>query len=137
LVTGEGGRRACGAALRRAGLGKSRLGAAPSETIAGERQARLYYFCSPHHRNSALYPFTLQLERAAGFARDAAEPCRRAEPQPAAQAGVPFEALLRQIVALARRRPVLMVFEDVHWIDPTSRELPDLSLDRVADCRCC
>src|SRR5213079_563125 len=31
----------------------------------------------------------------------------------------------------ARRRPVLMVFEDAHWIDPTSRELLDLCLDRV------
>src|SRR5215469_2390268 len=28
-------------------------------------------------------------------------------------------------------RPVLMVFEDAHWIDPTSRELLDLTLDRV------
>src|SRR6266481_4839948 len=32
-------------------------------------------------------------------------------------------ALLRQLQALARRQPVLMIFEDLHWIDPTSREL--------------
>jgi class 3 adenylate cyclase len=31
-------------------------------------------------------------------------------------------ALLRQLQALARRQPVLMIFEDLHWIDPTSRE---------------
>ena len=43
-----------------------------------------------------------------------------------------FEALLHQLEALARSRPVLMVFEDAHWIDPTSRELLDLTLDRVA-----
>ncbi len=43
-----------------------------------------------------------------------------------------FEALVYQLEFLARRRPVLMVFEDAHWIDPTSRELLDLSLDRVA-----
>ncbi|HJU20688.1 MAG TPA: AAA family ATPase [Stellaceae bacterium] len=42
-----------------------------------------------------------------------------------------FEALLRQLAGLARARPVLMVFEDAHWIDPTSRELLDLTLDRV------
>src|SRR5262249_43208903 len=36
-----------------------------------------------------------------------------------------------QLEALARRRPVLMVFEDAHWIDPTSRELLDLTFDRV------
>jgi class 3 adenylate cyclase len=43
-----------------------------------------------------------------------------------------FEALLHQLEAVARRRPVLMVFEDAHWVDPTSRELLDLTLDRVA-----
>ena len=42
-----------------------------------------------------------------------------------------FEALLHQLDALARARPVLMVFEDAHWVDPTSRELLDLTLDRV------
>jgi class 3 adenylate cyclase/tetratricopeptide (TPR) repeat protein len=42
-----------------------------------------------------------------------------------------FEALLNQLEAEARRRPVLMVFEDAHWIDPTSRELLDLTVDRV------
>jgi class 3 adenylate cyclase/tetratricopeptide (TPR) repeat protein len=42
-----------------------------------------------------------------------------------------FEALLNQLEAEARHRPVLMVFEDVQWIDPTSRELLDLSIDRV------
>ena len=42
-----------------------------------------------------------------------------------------FEALLGQLEAVARHRPVLMVFEDAHWIDPTSHELMDLTLDRV------
>ena len=31
---------------------------------------RLRYFCSQHHQDSALYPVIVQLERAAGFARD-------------------------------------------------------------------
>jgi class 3 adenylate cyclase/tetratricopeptide (TPR) repeat protein len=42
-----------------------------------------------------------------------------------------FEALLNRLEAEARHGPVLMVFEDAHWIDPTSRELLDLSVDRV------
>jgi class 3 adenylate cyclase len=42
-----------------------------------------------------------------------------------------FAALLRQIKALARERPVVMVFEDAHWSDPTSRELLDLIIDRI------
>ncbi|HJU19277.1 MAG TPA: AAA family ATPase [Stellaceae bacterium] len=42
-----------------------------------------------------------------------------------------LEALIRQLEGLARRQPVLMVFEDAHWIDPTSRELLDLTVERV------
>ena len=42
-----------------------------------------------------------------------------------------LEALIRQLEGLARRQPVLMVFEDAHWIDPTSRELLDLIVERV------
>ncbi|MGH7553657.1 MAG: AAA family ATPase, partial [Longimicrobiales bacterium] len=33
-----------------------------------------------------------------------------------------LEALAGQIEALSQRQPVLMVVEDAHWIDPTSRE---------------
>jgi class 3 adenylate cyclase len=42
-------------------------------------------------------------------------------------------ALLRQLEGLARQQPVLMIFEDLHWIDPTSREFLDLVLARI-DC---
>jgi predicted ATPase len=39
---------------------------------------------------------------------------------------------LRQLEALARQKPVLMVFEDLHWIDPSSRELLDRIIERIA-----
>src|SRR6516165_7146683 len=42
-----------------------------------------------------------------------------------------LEALLRQLEGLVRQRPVLMVLEDAHWVDPTSRELLDLTIERV------
>jgi predicted ATPase len=42
-----------------------------------------------------------------------------------------FEAELHQLEALAKRRPVLIIFEDAHWIDPTSRELLDVTVDRI------
>jgi len=42
-----------------------------------------------------------------------------------------LEALIRQLDGLARKQPMLMVFEDVHWIDPTSRELLDLTIESV------
>ena len=44
-----------------------------------------------------------------------------------------FEALLRQLEAIAEQRPALFVFEDAHWLDPTSRELLDLTIERVPD----
>jgi predicted ATPase/class 3 adenylate cyclase len=42
-----------------------------------------------------------------------------------------FAALLAQLDGLAARQPVLMIFEDVHWIDPTARELLTVTLERV------
>jgi predicted ATPase len=42
-----------------------------------------------------------------------------------------LEALIRQIVGPARRQPIVVIFEDAHWIDPTSRELLDLMIERI------
>ena len=42
-----------------------------------------------------------------------------------------LEALISQIEALARQNPVLMIFEDVHWIDPTSLEVLGRALERA------
>ena len=42
-----------------------------------------------------------------------------------------FEALLRQVEGLSRQQPLLMVFDDLHWIDPSSRELLDRVIERV------
>jgi class 3 adenylate cyclase/predicted ATPase len=42
-----------------------------------------------------------------------------------------LEALVSQIEALARSTPVLMVFEDAHWSDPTSLELLGRAVDRI------
>jgi predicted ATPase len=146
------------------GIGKSRLTAALSEHIRTEPHTRLWYFCSPHHQDSAFYPVIGQLERAAGFSRDDGSETKldRLETllAPAAEAGdvsllaellalpggerfppldmspqrkkeLTFTALLRQLEGLARQEPALMIFEDLHWIDPTSREFLDLVLARI------
>jgi class 3 adenylate cyclase/predicted ATPase len=42
-------------------------------------------------------------------------------------------ALLRQLQALTQQQPVLMIFEDLHWIDPTSRELLDLTVEKITE----
>ncbi|MEY9128494.1 adenylate/guanylate cyclase domain-containing protein [Bradyrhizobium yuanmingense] len=149
-----------------AGIGKSRLVAALQERIEREPHTCLRYFCSPHHQESALYPFIAQLQRAAGFDREDTPTTKldklRALLSPALSPNedaailaeflsIPndnlylpvtstpqqkkersFAALVRQLEALAQRRPIMIVFEDMQWIDPSSRELLDRTVDRVA-----
>ncbi|MBV8510410.1 MAG: AAA family ATPase, partial [Xanthobacteraceae bacterium] len=40
-------------------------------------------------------------------------------------------ALLAQLSGLATRKPVLLIYEDLHWIDPTSRELLDRTIEHL------
>ena len=42
-----------------------------------------------------------------------------------------LEALVKQIEVLSRSAPVLMIFEDAHWTDPTSLELIGRIVDRI------
>jgi class 3 adenylate cyclase/predicted ATPase len=147
------------------GIGKSRITAALEERLQAEPHLRLRYFCSPYHRDSALYPFIDQLGRAAGFARDEMPAAKRQKLESLLALAAPphedmaflsdlmslpsserhplpnlsaqrkkertLEALIRQLEGLARQEPVVMVFEDAHWTDPTSRELLDLTVERV------
>jgi predicted ATPase len=46
-----------------------------------------------------------------------------------------LEALNLQMEALSRSSPVLMIFEDVHWIDPTSMEALGRAVDRIRTLR--
>jgi class 3 adenylate cyclase len=152
------------------GIGKSRLAQTLLERLAGEPHTRLRLYCSPHHQDSALYPTTTQLERAAAFRReDTAEqrldkleavlalaigdlgeaapllaallslPTGDRYPPlnftPQKQKEKPLQALVAQVKALASRQPVLLLFEDAQWSDPTSLELLDLIVDRVSTLR--
>ena len=45
------------------------------------------------------------------------------------------EALIQQLLGLERRHPVLIVIEDVHWIDPTTLEIFSQVLRRIANAR--
>ena len=42
-----------------------------------------------------------------------------------------LQARLAQVEGLARRQPVLIIYEDLHWSDPSTRESLDLLVDRV------
>ncbi len=148
-----------------AGIGKSRLTAALVDRLATEPHARLRYFCSPRHTDSAFYPIIGQMERAAGFAHgdsvqtkldkldavlaqsftppqdralfaellslpnDGRYPTLEMSPQQRRQRTL--EALTTQTVALAEQTPLLMIFEDIHWIDPTSLEALGRGIDRI------
>ncbi|MGA9817238.1 MAG: adenylate/guanylate cyclase domain-containing protein, partial [Pseudolabrys sp.] len=46
-----------------------------------------------------------------------------------------FEALLAQLDGLAAQQPVLIIFEDVQWIDPTSLELLAATVEHVPQLR--
>jgi len=148
------------------GIGKSRLAEAFRQSLEGEPHTRLRYFCSPHHQDSALFPFIAQLELAARFEREDTPAARLEKLEALVAANAPaegdvqliadmlsvpldarhaaleltpqrgkektFEALLRQLAGLARRQPVLMILEDLHWADPSSLELLDLIAEQIA-----
>jgi class 3 adenylate cyclase/tetratricopeptide (TPR) repeat protein len=139
------------------GIGKSHVALALDERLKGEPHITLRYYCSPHHANSALFPFISQLEHAAGIARGdspeeklsklgalLAQPTpnrehlavlanllalpvndgyRMEELSPQKRREKTLAALLAQLKGLAARRPVYVIFEDIHWIDPTSLEV--------------
>ncbi len=148
------------------GIGKSRLTSVLQENLRGEMHTQLRYFCSRHHRDSALYPFLLQLENAADLRREdpgetkleklelllaqngedpntialiadllglaSSDRYPPVSPDPQRRRELTLAALIRQLEALARRRPVLVIFEDAQWADPTSIELLDRVVERVA-----
>ena len=143
------------------GIGKSRITQALRERVADEPHTRLRYQCSPYHTNSALYPVIEQIERAAGFQRDDSPdqkldnleqlfpngaghalvasllslPVERYPVEvmsPQKQKQETLRVLAEQVVALATEQPVMLIFEDAHWIDPTSQELLDLLVPMVA-----
>ena len=56
-------------------------------------------------------------------------PALRLSPQQRKQRTI--DALMRQLEGLARAQPVLQIFEDMHWIDPTSLEAMDRTVELV------
>jgi class 3 adenylate cyclase len=147
-----------------AGIGKSRITRAVVDAVAEAPHVRVSYQCSPYHTDSSLYPAIQQLGHAAGFqpgdsnddrldrlegvaTPDAApllaalmglDGAARYGPlglAPAEQRARTLQALVDQLLALARGRPVLFVLEDAHWIDATTLEMIDLCLDQIEDAR--
>ena len=149
-----------------AGIGKSRLCAWLADEVAETQHGRLRYQCSPYHRDSALYPFAQQFERAAGIAPQeppavkldkleralgpATDRMNEVAPLIASMLSIPFgarypamsrspdqqrrltlSALRDQMKGLAKKQPLLILFEDAQWADATSLEVLDLLLKSV------
>jgi class 3 adenylate cyclase/tetratricopeptide (TPR) repeat protein/ABC-type transport system involved in cytochrome c biogenesis ATPase subunit len=53
------------------------------------------------------------------------------ELSPTQQRRQTLAALLDQFEGLARREPILLLFEDAHWADATSLQLLDLAIERI------
>lgn len=60
-------------------------------------------------------------------------PSAQPEMSPEQRKALLFRTFLARLDRLAARGPVLMVLEDAHWLDPTSRELFDQIVDRLQD----
>ena len=78
-------------------------------------------------QDAALFAVTLSLPN------DRRYPTLELNPQQRRQRTL--EALITQTEALTRLNPVLMIFEDAHWTDPTSLELFGRAVDRIASLR--
>ena len=48
---------------------------------------------------------------------------------PQRQKDLTIEALIRLVLAYTPRRPVLFILEDAHWIDPTTLELVNRTVE--------
>ncbi|MDP6952647.1 MAG: adenylate/guanylate cyclase domain-containing protein, partial [Alphaproteobacteria bacterium] len=143
-----------------AGIGKSRITEALRLRLTDQPHNWLRYQGSPYHTNSAFFPIATQLELAAGFGRDD-DPAARLdklqtliceEPawplfaamlslptdrypslnlEPVKQKEETISAHAKEIEALARQEPVLMICEDAHWYDPTTLEALEAIIQRV------
>jgi class 3 adenylate cyclase/tetratricopeptide (TPR) repeat protein len=63
------------------------------------------------------------------LANDGRYPILKLDPQQRRQKTL--EALTAQLEALSRSNPILMIFEDAHWTDPTSLEVFSRAVDRL------
>jgi class 3 adenylate cyclase/tetratricopeptide (TPR) repeat protein len=46
-----------------------------------------------------------------------------------------LEALVRQLEGLSARKPIMLLFEDLHWVDPTTLDLLGMIIERIVRLR--
>ena len=144
-----------------AGFGKSRLISEFLKRIDGQRYGREHYQCSAFHMNSALHPVIEQLEHAAGieptddgvtrldklealvpdvgqtralFAALLSLDTRRypaLDLNAQKQHALTLQALVDRLRTQAQSGPILLIVEDAHWLDPTTREALDAQFSAI------
>ncbi len=93
------------------GIGKTRF---LSEFLSHhEEYAALEWTCSAFHCQVPLHPVPEHWQRTQAATVPAGESRRR----------ILFAAILDQLMIQAKAKPLILVVEDAHWIDPTTREL--------------
>src|SRR5499427_5887816 len=108
-----------------------------------ERAAGLLHDDAPQRKldklDALLAQSSTSIQDAALFAEmlslpnDGRYPARELTPQQRRQKTL--EALTAQVETLSRQKPVLMIFEDAHWADPTSLEAFGRVVDRIRTLR--
>ncbi|WP_280152229.1 AAA family ATPase [Piscinibacter sp. XHJ-5] len=148
-----------------AGIGKSRLVKALLDATATQGQVQVRWQCSPYHSSSALWPVIQRLGRMASLntddstdaALDKLEALFGNREAPAIYAtllglngaqrygpltmspemlrGRTLELLAEGLFEMAEQRPLLLLVEDAHWMDPTTRELIERCLEGIDHAR--
>jgi predicted ATPase len=75
-------------------------------------------------KDAALFAEMLSLPNDARYSASTLTPQQRRQKT--------LDAIVAQMLALARTLPVLLFFEDAHWSDPTTLEVLRLAIDRLA-----
>jgi class 3 adenylate cyclase/tetratricopeptide (TPR) repeat protein len=144
-----------------AGIGKSRLALSLRERLPEDAARWLSGYASPFSQSSPLQPVVALLQRLipldpAGLPLDQLEAFLRSyaladvlplfaalldlpmEGRPPA-AGLPpdrqrektLDALVELLLAMTEREPVVLLIEDIHWADPTTRQWLDRLIEQV------
>jgi class 3 adenylate cyclase len=114
------------------GIGKSALAEVVREHVASQGYTRATYHCSPYHTNSALYPVTTHLQRLWRWEREDT-PTEKLDKMltPQQEKQQTQDALAAWLLEEAERQPMLAVYEDLHWADPSTLENIGLLVEQV------
>jgi class 3 adenylate cyclase/tetratricopeptide (TPR) repeat protein len=142
-----------------AGIGKSRLVRALRDAISGQHHSEILLQCSPLHGDTPLWPMLQAFDSSKARPSSATVERQLAESGVDPREGLPLLApllgielerhhptpelspeaqrsrllsvLVKYFLGSAKRQPLLLVLEDVHWADPSTLEWVRMLTDRI------